>query len=57
MLKTPEARWSRACRVLDVVGDTAPIRLETPWFVDYFHIGRFDGKWIIVNALWYSKPR
>lgn len=57
VLKTPEAQWSRTCRVLDVVGDAASVRLETPWFVDYFHMGRFDGKWIIVNALWYSKPR
>ncbi len=31
--------------------------LETPWFVDYFHMGRFGERWIIVNALWYSKPK
>ena len=52
-----EAQWSRICRVLDVVGDADSAGLETPWFIDYFRMGRFDGKWIIVNALWYSKPR
>ena len=56
-LKTPKVEWDRSCRVLDVTGEAASVRLETPWFVDYFHMGRFEGRWIIVNALWYSKPR
>jgi len=56
-LKTPKEQWNRSCRVLDVTTDTAAVRLETPWFVDHFHMGRFDGRWIIVNALWHSKPR
>ena len=56
-LKTPKEQWDRNCRVLDVTGEAASVRLETPWFVDYFHMGRFDGKWIIVNALWHSKSR
>ena len=56
-LKTPKEQWSRSCRVLDVTAETAAVRLETLWFVDHFHMGRFDGKWIIVNALWHSKPR
>jgi len=56
-LKTPKAAWDRECRVLDVVGNVASVRLETPWFVDHFHMGEFSGRWVIVNALWYSKPR
>ena len=56
-LKTPKEQWNRSCRVLDVTAETAAVRLETPWFVDHFHMGRFDGKWIIVNALLHSKPR
>lgn len=56
-LKTPREQWNRSCRVLDVVGNAASVRLETPWFVDYFHMGKFDDRWIIVNALWYSKPK
>lgn len=56
-LKTPKAQWNRSCTVLDVTGNAASVRLETPWFVDYFHMGRFGERWIIVNALWYSKPK
>lgn len=56
-LKTPKDQWSRSCSVLDVAGNAAVARAETPWFVDYFHLGRFGERWIIVNALWYQKPR
>ena len=56
-LKTPKDQWDRHCTVLDVTGNAASVRLETPWFVDYFHMGKFGERWIIVNALWYSKPK
>ena len=56
-LKTPKAQWDRTCTVLDVAGNIAAVRAETPWFVDFFHMGRFGDRWIIVNALWYQKPR
>ena len=57
VLKTPKAQWSRSVKVLDVTGNAAVARVETPWFVDYFHLGRFGERWVIVNALWYPKPR
>lgn len=56
-LKTPKAQWSRSVRVLDIYGNAAVARVETPWFVDYFHLGRFGERWVIVNALWYPKGR
>jgi len=56
-LKTPQAEWSRSCRILDVAGDAAAVRVETPWFVDYFHMGKFGERWVIVNAMWHMKPR
>lgn len=56
-LKTPKDQWSRSVRVLDIAGNAAVARVETPWFVDYFHLGRFGDRWVIVNALWYPKPR
>ena len=56
-LKTPKEQWNRSCRILDVTDTAASVRLETPWFFDYFHMGRFGERWVIVNALWYSKPR
>lgn len=56
-LKTPKDQWNRSYRILDVTAETAAVRLETPWFVDHFHMGRFGDRWIIVNALWHPKSR
>ena len=56
-LKTERAKWQRSVRVLDIAGNTAVARVETPWFVDYFHLGRFGERWLIVNALWAPKPQ
>jgi len=56
-LKTPKEKWDRSCTVLDVAGNIAAVRAETPWFVDFFHMGRFGERWVIVNALWYAKPK
>ncbi|MFC3711151.1 nuclear transport factor 2 family protein [Sphingoaurantiacus capsulatus] len=57
VLKTPREKWDRSVEVLDVAGTAAVARVETPWFIDYFHLGRFGDRWLIVNALWYPKPR
>lgn len=54
-LKTPRERWIRSVKVLDVAGNAAVARVETPWFVDFFHLGRFGSRWLIVNALWSPK--
>jgi hypothetical protein len=56
-LKTPREKWDRSVKVLDVVGTAAVARVETPWFVDFFHLGRFGDRWLIVNALWWPKPQ
>lgn len=56
-LKTPKDQWSRSVRVLDIAGDVAVARVETPWFTDYFHLGRFGDRWVIVNAMWQPKVR
>ena len=55
-LKTPREKWDRSVRVLDITENVASARVETPWFVDYFHLGRFGERWVIVNALWFAKP-
>jgi len=56
-LKTPRAQWQRTITVLAVDEDIATVRVESPWFIDHLQMGRFDGRWVIVNALWYLKAR
>ncbi|HZF41974.1 MAG TPA: nuclear transport factor 2 family protein [Sphingomonadaceae bacterium] len=56
-LRTPREKWVRSVEVLDIAGNAAVARVETPWFVDHFHLGRFGDRWLIINALWWSKPQ
>lgn len=43
--------------VLDVLDKTASAKLEAKWGIDYFHLAKINGKWMIINVLWqeYSK--
>ena len=40
--------------VFDVLDKTAVAKLTAAWGVDYFQLGKYDGKWMIVNVLWQS---
>lgn len=40
--------------VFDVLDQTAIAKLTAAWGVDYFQLGKYDGKWMIVNVLWQS---
>ncbi|WP_245626220.1 nuclear transport factor 2 family protein [Stenotrophomonas humi] len=56
-LKTPREQWQRTISVLAVDEDIATVRVESPWFIDHLQMGRFEGRWVIVNALWHRKAR
>ncbi len=42
--------------ILDAYKDIATVKTESPEFIDYLHLGKVDGKWVIINVLWTSKP-
>jgi predicted ArsR family transcriptional regulator len=42
--------------VYEVLDQTASAKLEAWWGIDYVHLARFDGKWMIVNVLWQTFP-
>jgi len=43
--------------VLDLLDQTATVKLVAEWGIDYMHLAKFDGKWMIVNVLWQSPPK
>ncbi|MGH9796504.1 MAG: nuclear transport factor 2 family protein [Candidatus Acidiferrales bacterium] len=43
--------------VFEVLDQTATAKLVAEWGIDYFHLAKFDGKWMIVNVLWQSPPK
>ncbi|MGI9056552.1 MAG: hypothetical protein ACR2F2_12210 [Pyrinomonadaceae bacterium] len=38
-------------------GRKPTVKLEMRDWVDYMHVAKFNGKWVIVNVLWELKPK
>jgi len=43
--------------ILDITGGAATVKCEMHDWVDYMHIGKMNGKWVIINVLWEMKPK
>lgn len=55
---TPKEKQLKAITVLDIYGNIASVKLETPAWVDYMHLAKFNNEWLIINILWELKtPR
>ena len=55
--KTPAAEQQKDVTIFDVSGGAATVKLEMRDWIDYMHIGKVNGKWVILNVLWEMKPR
>lgn len=55
--KTVPANAPKEITVFDVLDQTATAKLVAYWGIDYFHLAKFDGKWMIVNVIWQSPPK
>ena len=55
--QTPAAEQQKDVTILDMVGGAATVKLEMRDWVGYMHIGKFNGKWVIINVLWEMKPK
>ena len=42
--------------IFDVQDQTASAKLTAFWGTDYFHLAKYNGKWMIVNVMWQSPP-
>jgi hypothetical protein len=42
--------------LLDVLDQTANVKLTAFWGIDYLLLGKYDGKWMISHVLWQSPP-
>ena len=38
--------------IYEVLDKTASIKLTAHWGIDYMHLAKYDGRWMIVNVLW-----
>jgi hypothetical protein len=49
--KTPAGERGIRVQVLEVFRDVANVRVESANFVDFLHVVRWNGRWVIVNVL------
>jgi hypothetical protein len=54
---TPKEKQLKDVTVLDVFGNTASVKAVMSDWIDYLHIARVNGRWVIVNVLWEMKPQ
>ena len=54
---TPKEKQLKEVTVLDVFGNTASVKAVMSDWIDYMHIAKFNGRWVIVNVLWEMKPQ
>ena len=54
---TPADRQRKDVRILDIFGNTASVRVDASTWVDYLHVAKWNGRWVIVNVLWELRPQ
>lgn len=50
--ETPRADRRSDVRILDIFHNTASVRVDAGLWVDYMHMVRWAGRWVILNVLW-----
>ena len=53
---TPKAQQQKDVTILDMFGSAATVKLEMRDWIDYMHVGKMNGRWVIINVLWETKP-
>lgn len=54
---TPKERQQKEVTILDVFENAASVKVVASDWIDYLHIAKFNGRWVIVNVLWELKPK
>ncbi len=54
--RTPKDKRKTTVTILDVVGHAVSVKLEMHDWIDYMHMSKVDGRWVIVNVLWELTP-
>jgi Putative lumazine-binding len=54
--QTPRNRQQKDVTILDIFGNAASVKAVMADWIDYLHVAKVDGRWVIVNVLWEQKP-
>lgn len=53
---TPKEKQQKDVTILDVFENAASVKVVASDWVDYLHIAKSNGRWVIVNVLWELVP-
>ena len=54
---TPREKQQKDVTILDVYENAASVKVVAADWIDYLHLAKYNGRWVIVNVLWELKPR
>lgn len=54
---TPKEKQQKDITILDVFENAASVKAIMSGWIDYMHMAKVNGRWVIVNVLWELKPR
>lgn len=55
--ETPANEQRKDVHILDIFGNTASVRVDAATWIDYMHVAKWNGRWVIVNVLWENRPQ
>jgi hypothetical protein len=53
---TPKDKQLKEVTILDRYENAASVKIVAESWIDYMHLAKFNGRWVIVNVLWELKP-
>jgi CubicO group peptidase (beta-lactamase class C family) len=53
----PKDKQIKEVTILDKYENAASVKVVAGSWIDYMHLAKFNGRWVIVNVLWEMKPR
>jgi len=54
---TPAEKQQKDVTILDVYENAASVKVVASDWIDYLHMAKYNGRWVIVNVLWELKPQ
>jgi hypothetical protein len=52
---TPKEKQQKDVTILDVFNNAASVKVVALDWIDYLHVAKWNGRWVIVNVLWELK--
>jgi hypothetical protein len=54
---TPDSLRRHDVTILDIYQNAASAKIYASYWVDYLHLAKWHGRWVIVNVLWEMHPQ